>query len=327
MTSSVASPQAQGVAVSRSVSLFAAVLCTASAAVVHFAVVPQHLHEYLPFGIFFIVVGLLQIALAVLMLVAPGRRLFVVGAGGTAVLVGLWLLSRTTGLPIGPEPGEAEAVGIPDVVCVAMEVLAILLLVWLALRRPSTKARRPMRTALATLPTLVLVALLTYVGSGTGLAVMPDAANAAPAVPGQPSTSVTSLVAAPGSQPVKDFTLTAEVRTISGRPVWTYNGTVPGPELRVNQGDRVRVTLVNHLPVATTLHWHGVSVPNAEDGVAGVTQDAVPAGGSFRYEFVANDQGTYWYHSHQDTANQIIAGLFGTLIVEPPVGHVAETRD
>jgi FtsP/CotA-like multicopper oxidase with cupredoxin domain len=97
--------------------------------------------------------------------------------------------------------------------------------------------------------------------------------------------------------------------------------------LRVTQGDRVRVTLVNRLPDTTTIHWHGVRVPNAEDGVAGVTQDAVPPGASYTYEFVARDAGTYWYHSHQDTLNQVSRGLFGALIVEPSGGSVPEARD
>jgi len=109
----------------------------------------------------------------------------------------------------------------------------------------------------------------------------------------------------------------AEPTSIGGVTAWTYNGVVPGPVLRVNQGDRVRVTLRNHLPVATTIHWHGVFVPNADDGVAGVTQNAVPSGQSYVYEFVARDPGTYWYHSHQDTSNQLPRGLYGSLVVLP----------
>src|SRR5207245_1056004 len=107
--------------------------------------------------------------------------------------------------------------------------------------------------------------------------------------------------AKPGSEPVKKFTRTAAIRNIGGHEAWTFNGTVPGPELRVKTGDRVIVTLVNHLPGATSIHWHGIIVPNAMDGVAGITQDAVKPGGTFTYEFVANEAGTYWYHSHQDT--------------------------
>ncbi len=124
--------------------------------------------------------------------------------------------------------------------------------------------------------------------------------------------------ALPVSEPVKVFTLTARTAMIAGRPAMTYDETVPGPQLRVTKGDRVRVTLVNDLPVSTTLHWHGVVVPNAEDGVAGITQDAVAPGASFTYEFVASEAGTFWYHSHQDTSSQIQAGLFGALVVDPP---------
>jgi FtsP/CotA-like multicopper oxidase with cupredoxin domain len=109
--------------------------------------------------------------------------------------------------------------------------------------------------------------------------------------------------------------------------VWTLNGSVPGPELHVTQGDRVQVTLQNELPESTTLHWHGVRVPNAEDGVAGLTQDAVPPGQSYTYEFVATDAGTYWYHSHQQTDRQLTKGLFGALVVEPAGGRVAEDVD
>jgi len=101
-------------------------------------------------------------------------------------------------------------------------------------------------------------------------------------------------------------------------PGYTLNGTSPGPELRVAQGDLVQVTLVNvDVPDGVTLHWHGVDVPNAEDGVAGVTQDAVEPGGSHVYRFVAEDAGTYWYHSHQVSHEQVREGLFGTLVVTP----------
>ncbi|PZF79191.1 multicopper oxidase family protein [Jiangella anatolica] len=105
---------------------------------------------------------------------------------------------------------------------------------------------------------------------------------------------------------------------------YTLNGTTPGPELRVTQGDLVEVTLVNEsVPDGVTLHWHGVDVPNAEDGVAGVTQDAVAAGGSHTYRFVAADAGTYWYHSHQVSHAQVRGGLFGVLVVVPRAGVAA----
>ena len=101
---------------------------------------------------------------------------------------------------------------------------------------------------------------------------------------------------------------------------WTYNGSVPGPEIRVSKGDTVRVTLVNDLPEPTTIHWHGVPVPNGMDGVPGVSAPVVPVGGRFTYEFPAPAPGTYWYHPHADAAGQIARGLYGLLIVEPDVG-------
>ena len=109
---------------------------------------------------------------------------------------------------------------------------------------------------------------------------------------------------------------------------WAYNGTVPGPVLRYHQGDTVRVTLVNNLPEATSIHWHGIPVPNGMDGVPGVSAPAVQPGQSFTYVFTAPPPGTYWYHPHLDSAYQIGAGLYGLLIVDPPASAgVAWTRE
>lgn len=99
-------------------------------------------------------------------------------------------------------------------------------------------------------------------------------------------------------------------------PVWTFNGSAPGPEIRVKKGEKVKVTLKNELSVPTSIHWHGYPVPNNMDGIPGVTQDAVMPGKSFTYEFTADTPGTYWYHSHQDSVNQLDRGLYGSLVVE-----------
>jgi FtsP/CotA-like multicopper oxidase with cupredoxin domain len=97
----------------------------------------------------------------------------------------------------------------------------------------------------------------------------------------------------------------------------TVNGATPGPTLRFHRGDLVEVTLVNdNLADGTTLHWHGLDVPNAVDGVAGLTQDAVMPGESFVYRFVADQTGTYWYHSHQLSHEQVRRGLLGAVVVE-----------
>ncbi|PHA02277.1 copper oxidase [Bacillus pseudomycoides] len=99
-------------------------------------------------------------------------------------------------------------------------------------------------------------------------------------------------------------------------PVWTFNGSSPGPEIRVKKGEKVKVTLKNELSAPVSIHWHGYPVPNNMDGIPGVTQDAIEPGKSFTYEFEANVPGTYWYHSHQDSVNQLDRGLYGALIVE-----------
>jgi FtsP/CotA-like multicopper oxidase with cupredoxin domain len=98
--------------------------------------------------------------------------------------------------------------------------------------------------------------------------------------------------------------------------IWSYNGTAPGPEIRVKQGEEVRVRLVNKLSQPTTIHWHGVRMINAMDGVPGLTQEAVPPGASFDYVFRAPDAGTFWYHSHSQTWEQVARGLYGVLIVD-----------
>jgi len=100
--------------------------------------------------------------------------------------------------------------------------------------------------------------------------------------------------------------------------VWGYNGGVPGPEIRVAQGGRIQRKLVNALDQPTTIHWHGIRIDNAMDGVPGVTQEAVQPGGDFSYDFTTPDAGTYWYHSHYNTTEQISRGLYGALIVEEP---------
>lgn len=98
--------------------------------------------------------------------------------------------------------------------------------------------------------------------------------------------------------------------------LWAYNGQVPGPVLRVRLGEEVVVELTNDLPQPTTIHWHGVRVPNAMDGVPGVTQDPVPPGGRFTYRFVPKDAGTFWFHPHVRGAEQVERGLYGVLVVD-----------
>ena len=119
---------------------------------------------------------------------------------------------------------------------------------------------------------------------------------------------------------VKTYTFSARQTTASlGNETeftaWTYNGQLPGPEIRVTEGDIIRVVLKNELPEATTIHWHGIPLPNAMDGVPTVTQKPIQPGESFVYEFEAKPAGTFLYHSH--VKYQLDQGLYGALIIEP----------
>lgn len=100
--------------------------------------------------------------------------------------------------------------------------------------------------------------------------------------------------------------------------IWGFDGIAPGPEIRVAKGGRVRKRLMNELPDATSTHWHGIRIDNAMDGVAGLTQEPIAPGASFDYDFVAPDAGTYWYHAHKRSFEQVARGLHGALIVEEP---------
>ncbi|HCB03110.1 MAG TPA: copper oxidase [Nocardioides bacterium] len=99
-------------------------------------------------------------------------------------------------------------------------------------------------------------------------------------------------------------------------PTWAYADTAPGPLLRADAGDVLRIEVENQLPVDTSVHWHGVALRNDMDGVPGITQDPIHAGTTFRYEFTAPDPGTYFYHPHSGV--QLDRGLYGVLIVDDP---------
>ncbi len=104
--------------------------------------------------------------------------------------------------------------------------------------------------------------------------------------------------------------------------IWSYNGLSPGQLLRARQGERFRVDFRNALPAPTTVHWHGIRLPNAMDGVPHLTQPPVEPLGGFVYDFIPPDAGTYWYHPHFSSAEQVDRGLYGALIVEersPPL--------
>lgn len=128
---------------------------------------------------------------------------------------------------------------------------------------------------------------------------------------------------------MREYVLTAAPAKWELRPglvtdAYAYNGQVPGPEIRVKRGDRVKVTLINELDEPTTIHWHGVRVPAGMDGVPMVSQDPVPPGGTFVYEFIVPDAGTFFYHSHVNTDDQVDRGLYGPFIVESAEGAASD---
>jgi FtsP/CotA-like multicopper oxidase with cupredoxin domain len=106
-----------------------------------------------------------------------------------------------------------------------------------------------------------------------------------------------------------------------------YNGQVPGPTLRFTQGQLVRIRFRNELDVPTTVHWHGIRLDNEMDGVPGLTQAVVQPKGSFDYEFTPPDAGTFWYHAHVDSWNQVARGLFGALMVDEATPAFAPEND
>ncbi|MGP3964180.1 multicopper oxidase family protein [Nonomuraea sp. 3N208] len=134
---------------------------------------------------------------------------------------------------------------------------------------------------------------------------------------------VTRLIADPDRRADVAVTMVARKQRFqlpSGRAFdgYTLNGQSPGPVIKATKGQLVQVRLINEsVPGGVTLHWHGVDVPNTADGVAGVTQDAVGIGKEFTYRFVADQAGTFWYHSHQMSHEQVRGGLLGALVVTP----------
>ncbi|WP_437378078.1 multicopper oxidase family protein [Inquilinus limosus] len=109
-------------------------------------------------------------------------------------------------------------------------------------------------------------------------------------------------------------------------PIWGYDGRVPGPEIRVRQGEPLRLLVENRLGQDTTVHWHGIRLPNAMDGVPGLTQPPIRPGEGFTYAFTPPDAGTFWYHPHANSLEQFGRGLAGVLIVEE-AEPVAVDRD
>ncbi len=141
-----------------------------------------------------------------------------------------------------------------------------------------------------------------------GAASIAASASLAAAARSSPAVQEFKVVAAPARWPIVG----------EGHPqtdVWAYGGRIPGPEIRVRQGEPVRIVVENRLEQETTVHWHGIRLPVAMDGVPGLTQPPIGPGESFTYEFTPPDAGTFWYHPHAHSLEQLGRGLAGALIV------------
>ena len=163
---------------------------------------------------------------------------------------------------------------------------------------------------------LVGLAVVILGATTVGFAASPSASDTATA-----TTASSAPAERPGGQ-VKDFSLRVgrlrwELAPGEVINAYAYNGQVPGPELRVQEGDSVRVRVTNALTEPTTIHWHGVDVPVTMDGAPGLSQQPIEPGGTFIYEFVAKPAGTRWYHAHVNELAQQGGGLAGALIIEP----------
>lgn len=208
---------------------------------------------------------------------------------------------------------------------------------------------KPQIAVVAVVTTLALVAAILWCASYANLSIGADDVDGAVMPPGMimtrdmPAAAMRDMAAidpndvdytaprdAKGDQPlepriedgVKIFDLETSVIEWNILPdvrvmAYAFNRQVPGPRLRVTEGDRIRINVTNHLPESTTIHWHGLILPNAMDGPAHVTQDPIEPGDTFTYEFTTRQSGTYFYHTHDHVDRQQALGLYGALIIDP----------
>jgi FtsP/CotA-like multicopper oxidase with cupredoxin domain len=223
---------------------------------------------------------------------------------------------------------------------IALAALGVVALIW---PWPTGSRLRPLvRTGLRVVAGVAVVVLVVPVGLGWWQSRLPGrydladyaqmddggaegSGHAESSGHGQPDSAATVPVTAltgPGGTPDVRVALTAAPLTVrrDGRTVQAvaFNGTIPGPPIQARLGDLVQVHVCNHGDLdGVSVHWHGYDVPNAEDGVAGVTQQAIPDGGCYDYRFRADQLGSYWYHAHQASSSQVDRGLYGALVVAP----------
>ena len=185
----------------------------------------------------------------------------------------------------------------------------------------------------------VVTGAAAFGGTGRAVGAMQDPLEP-PSTP-QPRPGGPAAVVTPNGSPLpfhtvgdtKVFHLVAEQLRHQIAPglsidAWGYNGSTPGPTIEATEGDNVRIYVTNRLPEPTTVHWHGIRLPNGMDGVAGLTQPAIPPGETFKYEFTFRTPGTYMYHPHFDEMVQMAFGMAGMIVVHPrALGSAPPDRD
>ncbi len=171
-------------------------------------------------------------------------------------------------------------------------------------------AKRPLLPPLVGTPAISRRHWLAGAGASVAMLSLPLPARAQnKAGPGPDTDGLRVLHARPGEARLRGDDAAAT-------PIWGYDGQSPGPTLRVKQGDELKVRVVNDLAQDTVVHWHGLRLPNAMDGVPYLTQPPIQPGGHFDYRFVPPDAGTFWYHTHFLSSEQLARGLYGVLVVE-----------
>src|SRR5688572_10509942 len=166
-------------------------------------------------------------------------------------------------------------------------------------------------------------------GQGWGKSYSGGAPDILPQAPAEPGRDYSPTVTPNGAtlpfkvvDGVKVFHLISEEVAHEFAPglkanCWGYNGRVHGPTIEAVEGDRVRIYVTNRLPAPTSVHWHGLFVPNGMDGVAGLTQGVIPPRETFKYEFTLRQHGTFMYHSHHDEMTQMALGMMGMFVIHP----------
>ena len=274
------------------------------------------------------------------------------------------VIDATLGQGAGAGAGSLSVAGYVAAIAVALLLGRLAASRLVRVRSPRQRLRKvrrgigfaeTARPPLAVAVTVLLVASVAAAVSATpsnspvGVSASRGVADAEGASPGGTSVppGVAAIAAAEAGEPlgdgtvlapfettrdgVKVFRLILDETTIEVSPgvvkqAYAFNGVVPGPVLRVNEGDRVRFVVTNELPVATAVHWHGMILPYDQDGVPGITQPAIEPGDTFEYEWTAVATGTHWYHTHS-SGRLIGKGLYGPLEVVPKLADIAADRD